>query len=88
MLRAMKLWNYSKVTKTISNVKLVKVQNNEAFWGNKKIRVNLRYQSSKNEYLVFTDADCYPASNDWLLQISTQFTKEKRLFLGYGAYEK
>ena len=74
--------------KQYANVKLVKVQNNEAFWGNKKFALTLGIKAAKNEYLVFTDADCYPASNDWLLQISTQFTKEKTIVLGYGAYEK
>ena len=74
--------------KEYANVKLVKVQNNEAFWGNKKFALTLGIKAAKNEYLVFTDADCYPVSNDWLLQISSQFTKEKTIVLGYGAYEK
>ena len=79
---------FESYEKQYSNVKLVKVQNNEAFWGNKKFALTLGIKAAKNEYLVFTDADCYPASNDWLLQISTQFTKEKTIVLGYGAYEK
>lgn len=74
--------------KQYSNVKLVKVQNNEAFWGNKKFALTLGIKAAKNEYLVFTDADCYPATNDWLLQLSSQFSKEKTIVLGYGAYEK
>lgn len=74
--------------KQYTNVKLVKVQNNEAFWGNKKFALTLGIKAAKNEYLVFTDADCYPASNDWLLHISSQFSKEKTIILGYGAYEK
>jgi glycosyltransferase involved in cell wall biosynthesis len=74
--------------KEYANVKLVKVQNNEAFWGNKKFALTLGIKAAKNEYLVFTDADCYPVSNDWLLQISSQFTKDKTIVLGYGAYEK
>jgi glycosyltransferase involved in cell wall biosynthesis len=74
--------------KQYANVKLVKVQNNEAFWGNKKFALTLGIKAAKNEYLVFTDADCYPVSNDWLLQISSQFTKDKTIVLGYGAYEK
>lgn len=74
--------------KQYNNVKLVKVQNNEAFWGNKKFALTLGIKAAKNEYLVFTDADCYPVSNDWLLQISSQFTKDKTIVLGYSAYEK
>ena len=74
--------------KQYENVKLVKVQNNEAFWSNKKWALTLGIKAAKNEYLVFTDADCYPVSGDWLLHISAQFSKEKTIVLGYGAYEK
>lgn len=79
---------FESYEKQYANVKLVKVQNNEAFWGNKKFALTLGIKAAKNEYLVFTDADCYPVSTDWLLQISSQFTKEKTIVLGYGAYEK
>ncbi len=50
--------------KQYSNVKLVKVENNEAFWGNKKFALTLGIKAPKHEYLLFTDADCYPISKD------------------------
>jgi glycosyltransferase involved in cell wall biosynthesis len=74
--------------KQYSNVKLVKVQNNEAFWGNKKFALTLGIKAAKHEYLLFTDADCYPTSNDWITLMSSQFTQQKTIVLGYGAYEK
>jgi hypothetical protein len=37
---------------------------------------------------LFTDADCYPTSNDWITLMSSQFTQQKTIVLGYGAYEK
>ena len=74
--------------KQYSNVKLVKVANNEAFWGNKKFALTLGIKAAKNEYLLFTDADCYPNSADWITQMSSQFTQQKTIVLGYGAYEK
>lgn len=79
---------FESYEKEYANVKLVKVENNEAFWGNKKFALTLGIKAAKNEYLVFTNANCYPVSSDWLLQISSQFTKEKTIVLGYGAYEK
>src|SRR5690606_20559662 len=42
--------------KQYSNVKLVKVDNNEAFWGNKKYALTLGIKAAKYEYLLFTDA--------------------------------
>ena len=82
------LENFEAFEKQYSNVRLVKVQNNEAFWGNKKYALTLGIKASKKDYLLFTDADCYPASKDWITSMSSQFTMHKTIVLGYGAYEK
>lgn len=74
--------------KQYSKIKLVKVQNNEAFWGNKKFALTLGIKAAKYEYLLFTDADCYPKSTEWIAQMSAQFTQKRNIVLGYGAYEK
>lgn len=74
--------------KQYSNIRLVKVENNEAFWGNKKFALTLGIKAAKKEYLLFTDADCYPKSKDWIKEMSSQFTSEKTIVLGYGAYER
>lgn len=71
-----------------SNIKLVKVENNEAFWGNKKFALTLGIKAAKNEYLLFTDADCYPQTTEWIKEMTAQFTTQKTIVLGYGAYEK
>jgi glycosyltransferase involved in cell wall biosynthesis len=74
--------------KQYPNIKLVKVENNEAFWGNKKFALTLGIKAATKDYLVFIDADCYPNSNEWLQQITAQFTMKKTIVLGYGAYDK
>lgn len=74
--------------KQYNNVKLVKVANNEAFWGNKKFALTMGIKAATHEYLLFTDADCYPASNNWITEMSANFTMQKTIVLGYGAYEK
>lgn len=79
---------FEEFEKQYSNVRLVKVENNEAFWGNKKYALTLGIKASKKDYLLFTDADCYPASKDWITTMSSQFTLHKTIVLGYGAYEK
>jgi hypothetical protein len=35
-------------------------------FGNKKYALTLGIKAAKNEYLLFTDADCYPNSKDGL----------------------
>jgi glycosyltransferase involved in cell wall biosynthesis len=79
---------FEEFEKQHSNIKLVKVENNEAFWGNKKYALTLGIKAAKYEYLLFTDADCLPSSKDWIANMSSQFTVEKTIVLGYGAYEK
>lgn len=69
-------------------IQIVDVKNNEAFRGNKKYALTLGIKRAKNNRLVFTDADCYPASKEWLSIMVSNFSDEKQLILGYGAYEK
>ena len=45
-----------------SRITVVNVQNNEAFWGNKKYALTLGIKAASDEQLLFTDADCIPAS--------------------------
>lgn len=71
-----------------SNIRLVKVKNNEAFWGNKKYALTLGIKASTKDYLLFTDADCYPNSKEWITAMTSQFTMNKTIVLGYGGYEK
>lgn len=69
-------------------IQIVNVRNNEAFWASKKYALTLGLKRAKNKRLVFTDADCRPASPDWLSIMVSNFSEEKQLILGYGAYEK
>ncbi len=73
---------------TDPRIQIVNVKNNEAFWANKKYALTLGIKRSKNTRLIFTDADCYPASEDWLAAMASNFSDKKQLVLGYGAYEK
>lgn len=79
---------FEEFEKQYSNIRLVKVKNNEAFWGNKKYALTLGIKAAKKDYLLFIDADCYPSTKDWISTMSSQFTLHKTIVLGYGAYEK
>jgi glycosyltransferase involved in cell wall biosynthesis len=71
-----------------SNIKVVNVINNEAFWGNKKYALTLGIKASSYDFLLFTDADCNPKSNQWIKTMSSHFTNKKSIIIGYGAYAK
>ena len=79
---------FEEFEKKYPNIRLVKVKNNEAFWGNKKYALTLGIKAAKKDYLLFTDADCYPTSKEWIASMSTQFSREKTIVLGYSGYEK
>jgi glycosyltransferase involved in cell wall biosynthesis len=79
---------FEQFEKQYPNIRLVKVENNEAFWGNKKYALTLGIKASKKDYLLFTDADCYPTSTEWITAMTSQFTMNKTIVLGYGGYEK
>lgn len=79
---------FEEFEKQYPNVRLVKVANNEAFWGNKKFALTLGIKAARKEYLLFTDADCYPTSKNWITEMTSNFTMQKTIVLGYGAYEK
>lgn len=54
----------------------------------KKEALSIGIENSNNEYLIFTDADCFPASKNWLSLISRKLDNNKEMVLGYGAYKK
>ncbi|MGB0896482.1 MAG: glycosyltransferase [Flavobacteriaceae bacterium] len=70
------------------HVKIVNVENNEAFWGNKKYALTLGIKASTYDHLLFCDADCKPKSNNWIKTMSAHFSKQTTFVLGYGAYQK
>ena len=53
----------------------------------RKLALTLGVKAAKNEWLIFTDADCQPESDQWLKTIAQQCTADKDLVLGYTRYE-
>lgn len=69
-----------------ARVHTVTIENNEAFWSNKKYSLTLGIKRAVHQRLLFIDADCRPNSNQWIREMASHFTEEKQLILGYGAY--
>lgn len=61
-------------------------QNKEA--KGKKSALSLGINTASNNYLVLTDADCKPASSNWITKITSHINGKKEVVLGYGAYQK
>lgn len=61
---------------------------NSRYISHKKLALTLGIKASKHEWLVFTEANCYPASKDWLRLIARNFTPSTDVVLGYSGYER
>lgn len=70
-----------------ANIKLVSVENNEAFWGSKKYALTLGIKAAKYEHLVFIEANCKPISENWISEMSQEFSEEKSIVLGYSTFK-
>ena len=71
------------------HLRIVDVQENDRFWRGKKFGLTLGIKAAEHEHLLFTDADCEPAGNQWIRQMAAGFAKPgKELVLGFGAYQK
>ncbi|WP_237340635.1 glycosyltransferase [Wenyingzhuangia fucanilytica] len=68
-------------------VKVVTIQETDYFYGNKKYALTLGIKAAKHDCLLLTDADCQPNSEYWIQEMANQFTQNKEVVLGYGAYQ-
>lgn len=70
------------------NLKIVNVSQDLNFFTGKKFPLAIGIKSASYEVLLFTDADCKPASNQWIRRMAANFTEDTEIVLGYGGYEK
>lgn len=68
------------------NLRTTYVPEKAKFVDSKKFALSLGIKAAQNDILVFTDADCVPASKDWLGNIVRHFDQNTDIVLGYGAY--
>lgn len=72
--------------KQYPNLKIVTVNEHERFKTAKKFALTLGIKAAKNEHLLFTDADCHPASVHWISRMAAKFIGDNSIVLGYSPY--
>ncbi|MDP2423519.1 MAG: glycosyltransferase [Bacteroidales bacterium] len=70
------------------NLKIVNVSNSVTFFRSKKFPLSVGIKSAQNEILLLTDADCIPASNQWIRNMQARFTDQTSIVLGFSPYPK
>jgi len=63
------------------------IKQDEKFVHGKKLAMTIGIKAAKNEWLLFTDADCMPENRQWISTMQTHFTDNKNIVLGYGGYK-
>ena len=69
-------------------LKIVQVTENDRFKTGKKFALTMGIKAAKYEHLLFTDADCRPASANWIARMAANFTGDTEIILGYSPYER
>ena len=54
----------------------------------KKFPLSIGIKTAKHEILLLTDADCVPASEDWISSMQNAYNEDTEIVLGYGAFHK
>ncbi len=70
------------------HLKVVTIKEQEKYPHGKKLALTLGIKGAEHEWLLLTDADCKPASKDWIRSMAKNFVGTNEIVLGYGAYMK
>ncbi|MES2778612.1 MAG: glycosyltransferase [Bacteroidota bacterium] len=70
------------------HLKVSQLIEQEKYPTGKKFALTIGIKAAKYDQLVFTDADCDPASNQWLALMQSRFTNNKDIVLGYAPHYK
>lgn len=74
--------------KDFKNLTVVELHQEAKLIPGKKFPLSMGIKSSKHEILLLTDADCLPASENWISIMQDTYDADTEIVLGYGAYKK
>jgi cellulose synthase/poly-beta-1,6-N-acetylglucosamine synthase-like glycosyltransferase len=78
----------AEMKRRYKNLYYTSIPADNKFFHGKKLALSLGIKAAKYDHLVLTDADCYPATGEWLQHMAGSFSDVKKIVLGYGGYEK
>ncbi len=70
------------------NLKTIAIEEDLNFFSGKKFPLSIGIKSAKHDLMLLTDADCKPASKDWISHMQSAFTQNIEVVLGYGPYNR
>ena len=77
-----------QATKENEKLKMVSVTHKPDHINGKKFALTLGIKSARHDWVLFTDADCRPASPNWIASMAHQFHEGKKIVIGFSPYLK
>lgn len=73
---------------TEPKLRLVDVKIEEKYYRGKKIALALGIKAASYDWLLFTDADTKPVTENWISEISRGMTDDKEIVIGYTRFKR
>jgi glycosyltransferase involved in cell wall biosynthesis len=77
-----------EATQHDNRLKMVRVTNKPEAMNGKKFGLTLGIKAAKYDWVLLTDADCRPATENWIARMSEHFTPNTEIVVGYSPYQK
>jgi len=77
-----------KLQEKYPRLKTTLIKHDEKFTHGKKLALTMGIKAASNEWLLLTDADCQPESEQWLSTMQRNFTDSNNIVLGYGGFNR
>ncbi|MEO5646929.1 MAG: glycosyltransferase, partial [Chitinophagaceae bacterium] len=74
--------------KKYKQLQLVELKQEARFIPGKKFPLSVGIKTAKYEVVLLTDADCVPATENWISKMQEAYSEHTEIVLGYGAHHK
>lgn len=74
--------------KSFRHLKVIELKQEAKLIPGKKFPLSVGIKTAQYETVLLTDADCVPASENWIDSMQATYDEDTEIVLGYGAYHK
>ncbi len=78
----------NEIRQTFKNLYVINLEQRALTIPGKKYPLSLGLKAAKYEIILLTDADCVPATENWMQKMQEAFDENIDIVLSYGAYHK
>ena len=78
----------NKLQRQYSHLRTTFIRESDHIREGKKLALTVGIKAAKHDRLLLTDADCSPTTKQWIYFMQQNFTRNKKIVLGYGGYRR